>query len=187
LEVEGRPLIGLDVHDRSGYTVIRQTVAGDPIDPWLDSDRDDILRRLVRAVDDEGNLVAVGSPHSEIATVDNGWTLFLRRRVPDSEGFLQAMRELYVDDLESIPPPLRSMLTTEEQTIPGAGVPGDHDESSAPVDPLLLPLPANEHHRNAKLQLTVVLADREPVAGLYARVQHRRRLRRPPLERPNSV
>jgi hypothetical protein len=32
LEVEGRPLIGLDVHDRSGYTVIRQTVAGNPID-----------------------------------------------------------------------------------------------------------------------------------------------------------
>ena len=43
------------------------------------------------------------------------------------------------------------------------------------------------HHRNAKLQLTVVLADIEPVAGLYARVQHRRRLRRPPLERPESV
>jgi hypothetical protein len=32
-----------------------------------------------------------------------------------------------------------------------------------------------------------VLADSEPVAGLYARVQHRRRLRRPPLERPESV
>ena len=157
LEVEGRPLIGLDVHDRSGYTVIRQTVAGDPIDPWLDSDRDDILRRLVRAVDDEGNLVAVGSPHSEIATVDNGWTLFLRRRVPDSEGFLQAMRELYVDDLESIPPPLRSMLTTEEQTIPGAGVAGNHDESSAPVDPLLLPLPANEQQ-----QRILHLAQRHP-------------------------
>ena len=45
LEVEGRPLIGLDVHDRSGYSVIRQTVAGDPIDPWLDSDRDEVLRR----------------------------------------------------------------------------------------------------------------------------------------------
>ena len=95
LEVEGRPLIGLDVHDRSGYSVIRQTVAGDPIDPWLESDRDDLLRRLVRAVDDEGSLVEIGAARSEHATVDTGWTLFLRRKVPDSEGFLQAMRELY--------------------------------------------------------------------------------------------
>ena len=119
--MEGRPLIGLDVHDRAGYTVIRQTVAGDPIDPWLESDRDDLLRRLVRAVDDEGGLVEIGAARSDHATVDNGWTLFLRRKVPDSEGFLQAMREIYVDDLGSIPPPLRSMLTTEEQAVGGRG------------------------------------------------------------------
>ena len=31
------------------------------------------------------------------------------------------------------------------------------------------------HQRNAKLQLTVVLTDAEPVAGLYARVEYRRR------------
>ena len=156
LEVEGRPLIGLDVHDRSGYSVIRQSVAGEPIDPWLESDRDDLLRRLVRAVDDEGSVVDIGAARSEQATVDNGWTLFLRRKVPDSEGFLQAMRELYVEDLELIPPPLRSMLTTEEQTIAGEEG-GESDDSPAKRDPLLLPLAADEQQ-----QRILKLAQRHP-------------------------
>lgn len=43
------------------------------------------------------------------------------------------------------------------------------------------------HQRNAKLQLTVVLADAEPVAGLYGRVEYRRHRVRPPVERPNGV
>ena len=43
------------------------------------------------------------------------------------------------------------------------------------------------HQRNAKLQLTVVLADAEPVAGLYARVEYRRPRVRPPVERPRDV
>ena len=155
LEVEGRPLIGLDVHDRSGYSVIRQTVAGDPIDPWLESDRDDLLRRLVRAVDDEGSLVDIGG----LGPSTPPWTpagRSSRRKVPDSEGFLQAMREIYVEDLESIPPPLRSMLTTEEQTIAG-GESGESDDSPAEVDPLLLPLAANEQQ-----QRILKLAQRHP-------------------------
>jgi hypothetical protein len=41
----------------------------------------------------------------------------------------------------------------------------------------------HDHLRNAKLQLTVVLAKTEPVAGLYARVEYRRPRVRPPVER----
>ena len=88
--------------------------------------------------------------------MDTGWTLFLRRKVPDSEGFLQAMRELYVEDLESIPPPLRSMLTTEEQTIAG-GEGGESEIRHRQRDPLLLPLAANEQQ-----QRILKLAQRHP-------------------------
>jgi hypothetical protein len=37
------------------------------------------------------------------------------------------------------------------------------------------------HQRNAKLQLTVLLAPPEPVPGLYLHPDHRRRRSRPPL------
>lgn len=156
LQVEGRLLIGLDVHDRAGYTAIRQTIAGDPIDPWLVQDRDDVLRRLVRAVDDEGVLTANGSPNSVNATVDSGWTLFLRRRVPDSEGFLQAMRELYLDDLTVVPAPLRSMLTSEGP-LSADGLELGGKQGSSAHDALLLPLPANEQQ-----QRILRLAQRHP-------------------------
>ena len=39
--------------------------------------------------------------------------------------------------------------------------------------------PVHEHQRNAKLQLTVVLAPVEPAPGLYVHPDHRRRRRRP--------
>src|ERR1700736_4058690 len=39
--------------------------------------------------------------------------------------------------------------------------------------------PPNPHQRNARLQLTVVLAPAEAVPGLYVHPDHRRRLRRP--------
>jgi hypothetical protein len=39
--------------------------------------------------------------------------------------------------------------------------------------------PVDRHQRNAKLQLIVALATAEPVPGLYAHPDHRRRLRRP--------
>jgi hypothetical protein len=45
--------------------------------------------------------------------------------------------------------------------------------------PAPAPLPRRGHQRNAKLQLTVVLAPSEPVPGLYIHPDHRRRLRRP--------
>ncbi|MET0864295.1 MAG: AAA domain-containing protein, partial [Nakamurella sp.] len=155
LEVESRLLIGLDVHDRNGYTAIRQTIAGDPIDPWIEQDRDDVLRRLVRAVDDEGVLLESGSAKTERAVVDPGWTLFLRRRVPESEGFLQVMRELYVEDLAAIPAPLRSILTNDDAT--GDGLELDETASGGAQDALLLPLPANEQQ-----QRILRLAQRHP-------------------------
>jgi hypothetical protein len=48
-------------------------------------------------------------------------------------------------------------------------------------------LAAGDHQRNAKLQLTVMLADAEPVAGLYARIEYRRPRVRPSVERPSDV
>jgi hypothetical protein len=42
--------------------------------------------------------------------------------------------------------------------------------------------PVDRHGRNAKLHLTVVLAFDQPVDGLYATPQYRRRLRRPAVQ-----
>jgi hypothetical protein len=48
-------------------------------------------------------------------------------------------------------------------------------------------LAVGEHQRNAKLQLTVVLAPPEVVPGLYVHPDHRRRRRRPVVRSPLDV
>ena len=63
----------------------------------------------------------------------------------------------------------------------------DLKRTAAMIDRLVHHCHVDGHQRNAKLQLTVVLADAEPVAGLYGRVEYRRHRVRPPVERPNGV
>ncbi len=57
------------------------------------------------SVDDEGTVVDKTPGRAEHATVERGWLLFLRRRVPDSQGFLDEMRDLYARD-HPVPEPL---------------------------------------------------------------------------------
>jgi hypothetical protein len=57
-----------------------------------------------------------------------------------------------------------------------------HDAAKPPPghtrDCLAVAPPLGDHGRNAKLQLTVLLAPEEPVDGLYVHPEHRRRARR---------
>jgi hypothetical protein len=48
-------------------------------------------------------------------------------------------------------------------------------------------LAVGDHQRNAKLQLTVLLAPREAVPGLYLHPEHRRRRRRPAVRSEFNV
>ncbi|WP_166442033.1 AAA domain-containing protein [Nakamurella flava] len=168
-EIEMRMINGLDVHDPAGYAATRQEIADSDLDPWVSDEIADVLRRLVRAVDDHGTVRTVDTQPSADdgrgtarAVVHPGWTLFLRRRQPDSEGFLHEMRELYRDLPEVIPPPLRGILTSEDPATL-AGVPASDGETSTTIDDelLLLPLPANEQQerilRTSRRQAGVVV------------------------------
>ncbi|MBM9466458.1 AAA domain-containing protein [Nakamurella leprariae] len=150
VEVDDRVVRGLDVHDRAGFTAIRQAVVEQAIDPWNETERDELLRRLVRAVDHRGELMAA-SPSGPVdhAVVTPSWTVFLRRRLANSEDFLEAMRQLYRDDHEVIPPPLRAILTTEDPIAgDGAGTSdGSGRDSGRDSGLLMLPLPANEQQQ----------------------------------------
>lgn len=175
LEVEMRMVNGLDLHDPAGYAATRQEVADSELDPWEDGTEGDdiagIYRRLVRSVDDHGTVrdpaavrpPAEDRPTGSRAMVVPTWTVFLRRRQPDSEGFLHDMRELYRELPETIPPPLRGILTSEDPaalTPTGDGLERDGD-GSVDDDLLLLPLPANEQQerilRTSRRQAGVVV------------------------------
>jgi hypothetical protein len=137
-QVEVRCLAGLPLADRDEFMSIGQSVGDAGIDPWDGPALEDVLRRLVRAVDHEGTLAAQAPAPGGAAVADPGWVLFVRRRRPDYLGFLKRMRDLYRDDAVAVPHTLRAIVSaapsalTEPETD-GAGDPG-----------LLLPLPANE-------------------------------------------
>ncbi|MET3808545.1 very-short-patch-repair endonuclease [Nakamurella sp. UYEF19] len=147
VEVESRFLQGLEIHDRPGFNAIRQAVASDGAEVWLGDDLDDLVRRLVRAVDDEGVVVERTTSATEHAVADLGWSMYLRRRVPDSQGFLDVMRELYRNASQEVPAALRAVMTSEDSET-HATFDAESGESgsnpSRPLEPLLLPLPSNE-------------------------------------------
>jgi hypothetical protein len=137
IDVESRFLHGLALHDAAGYNAIKQSVINDGLDPWDPTQLAQVLRTLVRAVDDEGVLTDHAPARSASATVDPSWTLYVRGRAPDSQAFLSAMRDLYTADPAAVPAPLRAVMTTEEQTQ-------TLDQTG---ERLLLPLATNEEQR----------------------------------------
>lgn len=141
-EVEIRYLAGLDIHDRPSITSARQTATEVELHPWNSEEMAGLLLRLTRSIDDNGIVVAeAGSPTASLV-VDQSWTLYMRQRVPDSQGFLDQMREIYLTD-GTIPQPLRDVVShAGEIETHGSGQPGTGP--SSPSQPLLLPLATNE-------------------------------------------
>ncbi|HSR24653.1 MAG TPA: AAA domain-containing protein, partial [Candidatus Eisenbacteria bacterium] len=113
-----------------------------------------MLRRLVRAIGQEGTLaehegpVAEDAPAPAAATVADGtWVLFLRRRQPNCLGFLERMRALYGDDSVAVPDTLRAVVSAARPALTGQAGAG-HGEPG----PLLLPLPVNEEQQRILVQ-----------------------------------
>jgi len=148
-EVENRFLQGISIHDRSGHTAIRNSVDAEGVDPWLADDFAAIVTRVLRAVSDEAVLLGKGESNPAGPSADLGWTIFLRRRVPQMQEFLEAMRTLYREDEASVPPPLRAVVADPAD----ATDPFRAEESIiAPSadrarEPMLLPLATNEEQQ----------------------------------------
>ena len=144
-EVEIRYLAGLDIHDRSSITSARQTAVEIDLDPWDSEETSDLLLRLTRAIDDNGTVVSVASSAKSNLEVDSSWNLFVRPRVPDSQGFLNEMREIYLED-GVIPEPLRDIVALASDSQPSSAVSDGHTNSPQ-AEPLLLPLATNEEQQ----------------------------------------
>lgn len=143
-EVETRFLAGLDVHDRQSLNSQRQAATELEIHPWNAEEMPALLRRLARSIDDNGIVVSeAGSPGPSLV-VDESWTLYMRRRVPDSQGFLEQMRSIYLAG-GRVPAPLQDIVAQPAETNSAEQA---HSASTAQnTDPLLLPLPTNEEQK----------------------------------------
>jgi very-short-patch-repair endonuclease len=160
-QVEARCLAGLPLADRAGFTSIGRSVSDEGIDPWDGPALRDVLRRLVRAVDQEGTLAGqdgalagqdgalARDPAAGAAAVADGtWALFLRRRPPDCLGFLDRMRALYGDGSVAVPGTLRAVISA----APPPPLAGQAPAGNGEPGPLLLPLPANEEQQRILVQ-----------------------------------
>ena len=88
--------------------------------------------------------------------VDGSWVLFMRRRQPDHQGFLDRLRALYRDESVPIPNTLQaavsdapSSLAAQEFGQQGAAADGS---AGTNAEPLLLPLPTNEEQQRILAQ-----------------------------------
>ena len=151
-EVEARCLAGLSLADRAGFMSIRQSVNDGGIDLWDTQVLQGLLRPLIRAVDHEGTVVEHAPPpaNTEAAVVDGSWVLFMRRRQPDYQGFLERMRALYRDESVAVPSTLQAAVSDAPSSLAAQAF-GQHvvadGGAGADAEPLLLPLPTNEEQQ----------------------------------------
>jgi hypothetical protein len=136
-EVEAMCLAGLALDDRPGYMAARSAVVEAPLDTWNTPGMSQLLRRLALAIDRDGGVQGEGFLPLGAASVDLSWVLYLRRRRPDYQGFLDELRLLYKNG--GIPPPtLQAVVVDAPSSLIGPGATPTDDER------LLLPLPTNE-------------------------------------------
>jgi very-short-patch-repair endonuclease len=147
LNVESLYLSDVPLVDRQGFNAIKSSHQNLEValDPWDADWRVELVRRIIRCFDHNSvvsDTQLTGSP-IQSAQADTSWVLYLRRRQPDYQGFLDAMRNLYMDDTD-IPTPLATLVLAEPSRL---------DEFAGPLQPgqprdrLLLPLPANDEQR----------------------------------------
>lgn len=145
-EVEIRYLAGLSIHDRPSISAARQGAIELDLDPWNSDETSELLRRLTRSIDDRGIIAAEASAPASELVVDQSWTLYMRPRVPDSQGFLDEMRAIYLAD-GTIPEPLRDIVTEAESEPRNAASDTQQAHVAATAEPLLLPLATNEEQK----------------------------------------
>jgi hypothetical protein len=139
-EVEARCLAGLSLADRARYMSIRQSVNDSGMDLWDEQGLQHLLQQLIRAVDHEGTLAGQAPPPGDAAVADGSWVLYMRRRLPDYQGFLEQMRELYRDESVAVPDTLQAIVTDApsvlaERSAAAAGRVAADEERGAAADP----------------------------------------------------
>ena len=147
LEVETAYLSDCYLADRNSFAAVRNRILelDAIVDPWDQPMLEDEVRRLVRCVDHDGALLREEPRSTRSAVATMGWVLYLRRRRPDYQGFLDEMRRLYESETEP-PDPLLSLVVDAPSTLVDGGD-GDGQGLRNNVEPLLLPLPANEEQQ----------------------------------------
>lgn len=150
-EVEARCLAGLPLADRAGLMSIRQSVNDEGADLWDSPTLTGLLRSLVRAIDHEGTVVGRAASPGKTAAIDDSWVLFMRRRLPDYQGFLEQMRALYRDETVPVPEPLQAVVTDAPSALAARSA-AHGGSGDGETEPLLLPLPANEEQQRILAQ-----------------------------------
>jgi very-short-patch-repair endonuclease len=153
-EVEARCLAGLSLTDRAGFMTIRQSVSDEGTDLWDAQVLRGLLRPLIRAIDHEGTVVGQAPPPAQpaAAVVDGSWALFMRRRLPDYQGFLERMRALYRDQSVAVPATLQAVVSDSPSAVAGQAAAAVGGGAAEPAEPLLLPLPINEEQQRILTQ-----------------------------------
>jgi len=150
-EVEARCLAGLSLSDRPAYLSIRHAVNEDGADLWDTELVADLLRPMIRAIDHAGTVVDEATSPAEAAVVDGSWVLFMRRRLPDYQGFLEQMRALYRDESVAVPDTLQAIVSDAPSALmQRSDLAGG--ERGYDAEPLLLPLPTNEEQQRILIQ-----------------------------------
>lgn len=159
LEIEALYVSDVQLADANGFKAIREAWAADEtgIDPWNCSELDDILRRLIRTFDHDGISSDGPGPTDGAAIVHPSWMVFMRRRRPDYQGFLDSMRDLYAQGVQ-IPHPLAALVVDEPSRLGDvADVDSDATHADRLAEVALLPLATNEEQKRI-----VELAQRRP-------------------------
>jgi very-short-patch-repair endonuclease len=149
LEIEALYVSDVQLADANGFKAIREAWAADEtgIDPWNRAELDDMLRRLVRTFDHDGVFVEGPGPTEDAATARPAWTVFMRRRRPDYQGFLDSMRDLYAQGVQ-IPRPLAALVVDEPSRFDNAPEwNSDVTFANRTVEVALLPLATNEEQK----------------------------------------
>jgi very-short-patch-repair endonuclease len=156
LELETLPFANLPIRDRAALGRARQAVAAEPFDPWSTDVLASEARSAIRALHHHAVIAGEGARRPDAPVTDTGWVLFTRRRRPDRQGFLDAMRELYAGG--AIPPDALSSIVVDApsayaapEALPESTTTEGESSTPAEAEPLLLPLPSNEEQQRILL------------------------------------
>lgn len=141
LGLETLCLSNLSLASRAGLAGRRDLLEETPFDPWDGNELASVAREVVRMVSLNGIVQGEASPAAGAPSVDLTWTLFIRRKRPDYQGFLDLMRDLYSSG-GNVPLPLNSLVIDEPMKLADGSAPSRAGER------LLLPLPANEQQQH---------------------------------------
>lgn len=150
-EVEARCLADLPLADRARFMSIRQSVNDEGTDLWDPEVLRSVLQPLIRAIDHEGTVVEHAPPPVHAAAADGSWVLFMRRRLPDYQGFLERMRALYKDESVAVPDTLQAVVSDAPSALAGSAASARRGDDGD-AEPLLLPLPTNEEQQRILAQ-----------------------------------